>query len=313
MQSVNTQLPVAVAQRAGGRGDAARFQVVRAEHYGMCFGVRDAIDQARAVAQRQALTVLGDLVHNPAVVRDLEAHGVRSVNDPDRVTTGTVMITAHGASDRRLVQLRGRGLRVMEATCPLVQAAHRAVQGLESEGFFPVVVGVAGHVEVRGLTEDLEECAVVLRPEDIEAVPSRPRYGVVAQTTQPIQRVRWLADLLRRRFPQAQVRLVDTVCQPTKLRQHAAVEVARQCDVVIVVGGARSNNTRELVETCRQHCARTHHVEGPADLQPGWLAGAVRVGLTAGTSTPDDQIEAVERRLVELAQRTGPGTPGCPG
>jgi 4-hydroxy-3-methylbut-2-enyl diphosphate reductase len=124
---------------------------------------------------------------------------------------------------------------------------------------------------------------------------------VVAQTTQPVERVRELVRLLRRQFSAADVRFVDTVCQPTKQRQHAAVELAQESDVVIVVGGANSNNTRELVNTCRTYCERVHHVQGPADLRPEWFADAHRVGLTAGTSTPDELISAVEAALQRIA------------
>jgi 4-hydroxy-3-methylbut-2-enyl diphosphate reductase len=115
-----------------------------------------------------------------------------------------------------------------------------------------------------------------------------------------VARVRdWVAHL-RRRFPHAEVRFRDTVCQPTKQRQQAAEDLARQCDVVIVIGGAHSNNTRELVATCARYCARVHHVQGAADLYPEWFHDARRIGLTAGTSTPDDQIDAVEQRLREM-------------
>jgi 4-hydroxy-3-methylbut-2-enyl diphosphate reductase len=175
------------------------------------------------------------------------------------------------------------------------------VARLVREGYHPVILGKRDHVEVRGLTEDLTEFDVVLSEADVAALTERSRFGVVAQTTQPIERVRELAGLIRQRFPRSEVRFIDTVCQPTKQRQHAAVELAQHCDVVIVIGGAHSNNTRELVETCRRHCARVHHVQTAADLQAGWLAEAQAVGLTAGTSTPDVVIDEVERRLHELA------------
>ena len=138
---------------------------------------------------------------------------------------------------------------MLEATCPLVHLAHRAVARLVRDGFHPVIIGKRDHVEVRGLTEDLKAFDVVLR-EAGRAGPcaERPRFGVVAQTTQPIDRVRELVGLMRRRFPDSEVRFIDTVCQPTKQRQHAAIELAQQCDVVIVIGGAHSNNTHELVE-----------------------------------------------------------------
>jgi 4-hydroxy-3-methylbut-2-en-1-yl diphosphate reductase len=156
-------------------------------------------------------------------------------------------------------------------------------------------------VEVRGMTGDLDEFDVVLTPEEIAALRPRARFGVVSQTTQPIERVRELVALLRRTFPDSEVRFRDTVCQPTKQRQTAAVELAQKSDVVIVIGGANSNNTRELVATCAAHCERVHHVQSARDLQVHWFFGARTVGITAGTSTPDSTIEEVERRLRELS------------
>jgi len=276
------------------------MKLLRAEHLGMCFGVRDAIDLALDHAQHGPLTILGDLVHNETVMGSLRRRGVRVENDPALVPPGAVMITAHGASERRINQIRARGLHLVEATCPLVHLAHRAVARLVREGYHPVIVGKRDHVEVRGLTEDLAAFDVVLSEADIQALAEHPRFGVAAQTTQPIERVRHIVACLLRRFPQSEVRFIDTVCQPTKQRQHAAVELAQHCDVVIVIGGAASNNTRELVETCARHCARVHHVQEPADLRPEWLTAAGTVGLTAGTSTPDSIINAVERRIQEL-------------
>jgi 4-hydroxy-3-methylbut-2-enyl diphosphate reductase len=269
---------------------------------GMCFGVRRAVIRALAAAERQPLTILGDLVHNETVLEDLRARGVRTCAEVGDIGTATVMITAHGASEGRLAQLRGRGLRVLNATCPLVRAAHRAVAMLVSDGCHPVIVGRAGHVEVRGLTEDLDACDVVLTDEDVGRLQERPRFGIVAQTTQPAERVERVAMLVRRRFPQSEITLMNTVCLPTRLRQLSAEELARRADVVLVVGGARSNNTRELVVTCRRHCARVFHVQTAADVRRQWLAGAEVVGVTAGTSTPDHVIDGVEARVRALGR-----------
>jgi 4-hydroxy-3-methylbut-2-enyl diphosphate reductase len=168
---------------------------------------------------------------------------------------------------------------------------------LARDGYHIVIVGQRDHVEVRGLTGDLDRFDVVLEDEDLLALEEHPRIGVAAQTTQSIEKVRHLADLIRQRFPNSDVRFVDTVCKPTKERQYAAVEMARQSDVVIVVGGRSSNNTRELVKTCARYCARVHHVETDADVRHEWLEAAEIVGLTAGTSTPDEVIDRVEARI----------------
>jgi 4-hydroxy-3-methylbut-2-enyl diphosphate reductase len=267
----------------------------------MCFGVRDAIALAVQEAARRPLTVLGELVHNETVLDDLRARGIRFCREVDEVETPSVIITAHGASDRRLATVRDRGLRVLDATCFLVRTAHCAATTLAREGYHPVIIGRRDHVEVRGLTEDLDEFDVVLEDDDVLRLKPRRRFGILAQTTQPIERVERLTALVRRRFPDAEVRLADTVCAPTKQRQQAALDLARRCDVVIVTGGSRSNNTRELAATCRRHCARVFHVQTAADVRAEWLAGARVAGLTAGTSTPDSVVDLVEARLRDLA------------
>jgi 4-hydroxy-3-methylbut-2-enyl diphosphate reductase len=153
---------------------------------------------------------------------------------------------------------------------------------------------------VRGLTGDLDRFDVVLEDEDVLALDDHPRFGVAAQTTQAVERVRHMVDLIRRRFPHSDVRSIDTVCKPTRERQHAAVELARASDVVIVVGGESSNNTRELVKTCGRYCSRVHHVQTEADLSPAWFRETGTVGITAGTSTPDAVIDRVEARIRTL-------------
>ena len=276
------------------------MKVIRAEHLGMCFGVKDAIALALKTAKREPLTILGDLVHNETVLAELRGRGIGIEQNARAVSTQTVMITAHGASERKLAETRHRGLNVLEATCPLVHSAHRSLARLVREGFHPVIIGKRDHVEVLGLTEDLKEFDVVLLEEDVMNLCQQPRFGVVSQTTQPIEKVRYLVQLIRERFPDSQVQFVDTVCQPTKQRQNAAMELARQCDVVIVIGGLNSNNTQELVSTCSRFCQSVHHVQTAADLRQEWFGEVDTVGITAGTSAPDRIIDEVQQQLEQM-------------
>jgi 4-hydroxy-3-methylbut-2-enyl diphosphate reductase len=278
------------------------MKIIHAEHLGMCFGVKDAIALALQTARQRPLTILGDLVHNETVLAELRASGIRIQQSPEEVTTGTVMITAHGAAERRINETRRRGLNVLEATCPLVHLAHQSLHRLVREGFHPVIIGRRDHVEVRGMTEDLENFDVVLGPDDVARLMEHDRFGVIAQTTQPIEKVRHLVQCLREYFPRAEVRFVDTVCQPTKQRQSAAAELAQKCDLVIVIGGVHSNNTHELVNTCARYCARVHHVQTGAEVRPEWFQTSDTVGITAGTSTPDSVIAEVEQQIMNLAK-----------
>lgn len=277
------------------------MKIIRAEHLGMCFGVKDAIALAFETARHEPLTILGDLVHNDTVLAELRARDIRIEQSPVEVTTRTVMVTAHGASETRIGQTRNLGLNVIEATCPLVKVAHRSLLKLVGGGFHPVIIGKRDHVEVRGMTEDLHQFNIVLSEEDVEKLPEQSRFGVIAQTTQPIERVRHFVQLIRNRFPNSEVRFVDTVCQPTKQRQASAIELAQKCDVVLVIGGAHSNNTHELVNTCSRFCTRVHHIQNADDVRPEWFFPADTVGLTAGTSTPDIVIKAVESRLLHFS------------
>jgi 4-hydroxy-3-methylbut-2-en-1-yl diphosphate reductase len=276
------------------------MRILRAAHLGMCFGVRDAIALALEHADAGPITILGDLVHNPTVLSALDAKGIAVAQDIAHIRTSTVIVTAHGTSQRTLAETRDAGLTVVEATCPLVHVAHRAVAALARDGYHVVIIGQRDHVEVRGLTGDLDRFDVVLDDDDVAAIETHPRLGVAAQTTQPIEKVRHLVDRIRRQFPRSEVQFIDTVCKPTKERQSAAVEVAREADVVIVVGGRSSNNTRELVRTCGRYCNRVHHVQTDADIRPEWFDAVTVVGLTAGTSTPDDVIDRVEARIRQV-------------
>lgn len=278
------------------------MKIQRAEHLGMCFGVRDAIALATKRADEMPLTILGDLVHNETVLANLRERGIQIAGNANEIQTETVMITAHGASQNSLQRLKSRHHHVLEATCPLVHFAHRSLKKLAEAGFHPIIIGKRDHVEVRGMTEDFRDYDVVLSEADVAKLQEHSKFGIVSQTTQPIERVRHLVELIRQKFPNSEVRFIDTVCQPTKNRQTAAVNLAKESDVVIVIGGAHSNNTRELVTTCRKFCARVYHVQCGDDLRYEWLQGAETVGLTAGTSTPDAIIDEVELRIQQITE-----------
>ncbi|MGJ8697555.1 MAG: 4-hydroxy-3-methylbut-2-enyl diphosphate reductase [Verrucomicrobiaceae bacterium] len=275
-----------------------RFEILLADHYGMCFGVRDAVSLAKETAQEGGVTILGELVHNAMVVGELQRSGATEGNlNDERAETPRVMITAHGASDRAKNRWRGMGHRVLDASCPLVRKAHTALATLVAEGCFPVVIGKAGHVEVDGLTGDFPEACVILDEGEIEGLPMAPVYGVVSQTTQPIEKVERLVACLRGMRPGSEVRFRDTVCQPTKNRQRALRELAGGVDLVIVVGGENSNNSRQLRDVARSLGCRSERIAGAEELRPEWLDGVSRVGVTAGTSTQKSCVDRVVEAL----------------
>ena len=269
-----------------------------AEHYGLCFGVRDAIAQAEQLAADGPLTILGELVHNPVVRERLTALGVREGSLKSEVApTAQVMITAHGASDRDRASWRSAGFGVADGTCPLVRHAHDQLKTLVQLGCLPVVIGKRGHVEVLGLTGDFPEAHVIESEADILTLPLCGRYGVVSQTTQPLEKVHALIEALHRARPQSEVLFRDTVCQPTKNRQNALRKLIAECDTLVVVGGRNSNNTLQLVSAATLAGLTVHHIERAEELDPAWFHEAEVVGLTAGTSTLKETVAAVHAWL----------------
>lgn len=289
------------------------MKIILAEHFGICFGVRDAIAQAEQLARQGPLTILGELVHNPVVRERLRRQGVREASldqaSPSfgqtrpqaRSTSKRVMITAHGASEAKRAAWRGSGALVADGTCPLVRHAHEQLGKLVAAGFLPVVIGQRGHVEVEGLIGDFSEAVVLSSAEDVGQLPVRARYGIISQTTQPIDFVRAMVELVRRAHPDSEVEFVDTVCKPTKDRQAALRKLIAQAKAIVVVGGRTSNNTRQLVETCRAAGRNAFHIERPEELQAEWFAKIDIVGLTAGTSTLLETVQAVHERLQEIS------------
>jgi 4-hydroxy-3-methylbut-2-enyl diphosphate reductase len=206
------------------------------------------------------------------------------------------LITAHGISDRAHDRLRASGKRIIDTTCPLVRRVHRAARAFEEGGFQVIVIGRKGHVEVDGIVGDLTKFEVVQTPADVRRYATN-RIGIVCQTTERQCRVEAIRAEIRAQNPQAEIRFVDTICQPTRDRQAALERLLNVVDVMVVVGGQHSNNTRQLVIRSRERGVLAHHVQSAADLQPQWFQAARTVGLTAGTSTPDSAIQEVYEAL----------------
>lgn len=279
------------------------MKVIRAEAMGMCFGVRDALEIAGDIEHPEDVAIHGELVHNEQVLVQLESKGFRTVPERDRASIPVrevVMITAHGVSDRERQRLLAANKRLIDTTCPLVMRVHRAAQGLQAAGCHVIVIGRSGHVEVQGIIEDLQQYDIVGSPGDVRSYP-HSLLGVICQSTVAPHVADAVLREIRRLNPNAEVRFVDTICEPTRQRQAAMERLLPHVDTVIVVGGRHSNNTRELVELCRNHDVTAHHVQSAADLDPSWFRDVRAVGLTAGTSTLDTAIDEVHAALLQYA------------
>jgi 4-hydroxy-3-methylbut-2-en-1-yl diphosphate reductase len=213
--------------------------------------------------------------------------------------TDAVLVTAHGISNAERERLRQAGKQVIDSTCPLVERAHQAAQKLQDEGRHVLVIGKPGHVEVQGIIEDLRSATVVQSVGEVRTYPQR-RLGIMCQTTTPATLAREIRAAIEQKNPDADIRFIDTICQPTKEHQRALERLLDRVEAVVVVGGRNSNNTRQLVLRCQERGLRAYHVQGSDDLHPEWFDGVETVGLTAGTSTLDETIQAVEQALLSL-------------
>lgn len=281
------------------------MEIERSRELGFCFGVRRAIQMMeRAATRYEMVETLGPVVHNQQVVARLEEIGVRVVGGLGEIKGRLAAISAHGVPPEVLQELARRGLEVVDATCPIVHRAQRAARELAQAGFQVVVFGDGGHPETRGVLGWVGEGArAVQDPQALDPLPRR--LGILCQTTQnPDNFARFLSALLPRLIHAAsEIRIVNTICAPTRRRQEAALSLARRSDLIIVVGSFTSANTRGLASLCSS-VTETRQVEAAEDIQPGWLVGKGRVGVAAGASTPDEAIDQVVSRLKELAEAT---------
>lgn len=269
------------------------MRVEVARYAGVCYGVERALKLAEeAAGQGTTVHTLGPLIHNPQAVDALRDQGVEVAGCLDEVDGGTLVIRSHGVDPAIIAAAHGKGLDVVDATCPHVTKAHEAAEELRAAGYAVVIVGEADHPEVEGIMAHAGGEAIVVESagELPDRLPSR-RIGVVVQTTQSASRLAEVVDALLPRT--RDLRVVNTICSATGKRQQSAEELAESVDVMVVVGGRNSGNTTRLVEICSAVNPRTHHVETAIEIEPAWFAGANVVGVTGGASTPDEQIQGV--------------------
>jgi len=281
---------------------AGDVEIVVARYAGYCYGVERAlrITEEALEAAEGPVASLGPIIHNPSVVGQLEERGVKVVDGAGEAAAGTLIVRTHGVPPEVVEGARARDINLVDATCPFVAVAQRKAASLREAGYAVVILGERDHPEVAGLEGFAGEGAVVV--EDAAGLPLAQlrgkRVGVVVQTTQTRANLASVAAALA---PVARELLVfNTICDATEKRQSAACELAAEVDVVIVVGGRNSANTARLAQLCRAIESRTHHIESAAELEPAWFTGARRIGVTAGASTPDEEIEATVAALQAL-------------
>lgn len=286
------------------------MEILLAEDMGFCWGVRRAIDiMEKAAHERGQILSVGPIVHNPQVVKDLEEKGVRVSGDPEQAEALPVAITAHGAGPDVLDQARERGAEVIDTTCPIVTRSQRWARKMAEAGFAVVVFGDPTHREVKGVLGWAGSKGIAVT--DAAGLPQEmpSRLAVISQTTQsPDKFAAFVSTLMQSRVGQiGELRVVNTLCDVTSHQQAVARELAQEVDLMIVVGGRNSANTRHLVEVCEEEGVPAHHVETADELAADWFRDCRRVGVTAGASTPDSTVEAVVERMRAIARELEPG------
>jgi len=269
-------------------------EILLAKELGFCFGVKRAVKTVEEVAAAAdgPVYTLGPIVHNDAVVAQMQALGVWAKDAIDEIDAGTVIIRAHGVPPETVEAARDKGLRVVDGTCPLVIKVHQLARALHDEGYQVVIYGTPEHAEVIGIAGSAGGGAVVVQNlDDVAALPRSKKIGVVSQTTKIPADYQAIVGALMGKCQE--LRAHNTICNATAQRQAAAIETARQVDVMLVIGEAHSSNSRRLAEVCAQVNPRTYRIATADELEAAWFTGAAKVGITAGASTPDSAIGRV--------------------
>ncbi len=283
------------------------MQIIRADHAGFCFGVRRAVELARSASRDfQKVTTLGELIHNPEILEELNSRGVRAISAISKIREGVVVVRAHGISQKKLAVLRKKKIKIVDASCPFVQKIHREVSLFAAQKIPVVILGRRGHPEMRAVVEDFPAVEVVqkISPKSLQKFAGQ-KIGVLAQTTENPENFAQLIAALEKLVPakagnHSKIIARETICGATLERQNSARLLAEKVDAVVVVGGRKSNNTKKLFELV----AKIHPafwIENETEIRPGDFTKFKKVGVTAGASTPESTIRKVEEKLLKIS------------
>ncbi len=274
-----------------------------AKSAGFCFGVKRAMEMAIRAAERSSgdLYTLGPLIHNPQAVDYLKSLGVKVEERVEAIPRGTVIFRSHGVSLGEFRKAKKKGLRIIDATCPIVKRAQFYAKYLHLHGYDLLIVGEAHHPEVEAIKSYLDEGIVVEDVNQVKLLGPWEKVGIIAQTTQSLSLFKEVVAVCAEKA--REVRVFNTICHATMARQKEALEIAKRVDCMLVVGGHNSGNTRRLAAICREIQPRTYHVETASEINPRWLVRKEKIGLTAGASTPSWIIQEVGKEIRRLRKR----------
>jgi 4-hydroxy-3-methylbut-2-enyl diphosphate reductase len=279
------------------------MEIILAKSAGFCFGVKRATQMAfDAAAKHDHICSLGPVIHSPQVVKSLAEQGVKVVSEVDDIPPGSVIIRSHGVTSEEMDKIQQKQLTIVDATCPFVKKAQEYAARLSEEGYTVVIVGEVEHPEVQGILSYSGEAVVhvVADSRQAAALPRMKKVGIVAQTTQLYQNLKDIMDVCLAKSQE--LRVFNTICDATSVRQNEAREIARMVDLMFVIGGHASANTSRLARICREIQPQTWHIETTEEIAPEWFDGVEKVGVTAGASTPRWLIDDVVARIAELGK-----------
>jgi 4-hydroxy-3-methylbut-2-enyl diphosphate reductase len=270
------------------------IEVIKTRHIGFCFGVNRAVSAVlrEAEATKGRIYTLGPLLHNPQMVEILKEKGIEAVDDVSCVGSGVVAFRSHGIRKDEEEQIRSRGLRFIDTTCPFVKRVRKHALYLRRNGYKVVIAGDRTHPEVKSVLSYLDDDGIVF---DSSFFIEAKKIGVVSQTTSDQET---LSDVVRALAARAvELRVYNTICESTNIRRLEAVELAGVAEAMLIVGGKNSSNTTKLYKTVKGIQPRTYHIETEDEIRQEWFAGVHKVGIAGGASTPDTIIDRVERRV----------------
>lgn len=280
------------------------MQIFIAKSSGFCFGVKRAINLATECSKEsdEAIYTLGPIIHNPQVVKRLEdSSHIYAKKTVDEIKAGTVIIRSHGVRLEELNAAREKGLNIIDATCPFVKKAQELVTLLAREGYAVIIAGEKDHPEVQGLLSygiGAVKIRVASHPDELKDMPRKKKIGIVAQTTLHAEKLQDIVCFCLGKA--AEIKVFNTICNATSIRQEESALLAKKVDRMIVAGGRNSANTRRLFEICRAIQPMTCNIEEAKELDPDWFEGAESIGITSGASTPDWIIDSVVKRIKEI-------------
>ncbi len=260
-----------------------------ARESGFCFGVKKALDRISSIKDKENVYVLGKLIHNPQVIEELKKQGIKFIEDIGEITQGTLLISAHGVSDKTLEKAKQKNLKIIDTTCPLVKNVHNITKNLEKQGYRIIIFGDKDHTEVKGIKGNLNAPIIISNIGELDNL-EQGKYALVSQTTQDIVKFNEISAKLKNKIKD--IVISDTICSATKSRQENAKKLAKEVDLMLVIGGYNSANTKRLKDICEK-IVETKHIESSKELKQEWFKNRNNIGITAGASTPESIIKEV--------------------